>query len=120
MLNFRAIRQYVLVTGATGFIGAHVVDDLLSRGLKVRGATRSVAKGAAMIEARPQFKGQLDFVQIEDFEKLGVFADAVKDVDAVIHVASVCESCIPHLSFIHRLIMHPSLSPMTPRTTRRN
>ncbi|KAI0385995.1 NAD dependent epimerase/dehydratase [Hypomontagnella monticulosa] len=80
--------KYVLVTGATGFIGAHVVDDLLRRGLKVRGATRSLAKGKAMIEARPQFQGQLDFVQIDDFEKLGVFADAVKDVDAVIHVAS--------------------------------
>ncbi|KAI1764533.1 NAD dependent epimerase/dehydratase [Hypoxylon sp. FL1150] len=80
--------QYVLVTGATGFIGAHVVDNLLRRGLKVRGATRSLEKGQAMIEARPQFRGKLDFAQIDDFEKLGVFTDAVKDIDAVIHVAS--------------------------------
>ncbi|WQF80729.1 Putative NAD-dependent epimerase/dehydratase, NAD(P)-binding domain superfamily [Colletotrichum destructivum] len=79
---------YVLVTGATGFIGAHVVDALLSRGIKVRGATRSLAKGDAMIQARPRFAGRLDFVQIQDFEKLGVFTEAVKDVDAVIHVAS--------------------------------
>lgn len=82
--------DYVLVTGATGFIGAHVVDQLLSRGLRVRGATRSAAKGQAMIEARQQYRGKLDFVQIDDFEKLGVFTDAVKEVDAVIHVASVC------------------------------
>ncbi|KAH6710591.1 NAD dependent epimerase/dehydratase [Leptodontidium sp. MPI-SDFR-AT-0119] len=80
--------SYVLVTGATGFIGAHVVDVLLNRGLKVRGATRSIKKGEAMLQARPQFATQLDFVQIEDFEKSGVFEDAVKDVDAVIHVAS--------------------------------
>ncbi|KAK2002135.1 NAD dependent epimerase/dehydratase [Colletotrichum falcatum] len=80
--------NYVLVTGATGFIGAHVVDVLLSRGVKVRGATRSLAKGRAMIEARPQSADRLDFVQIQDFENTGVFAEAVKDVDAVIHVAS--------------------------------
>ncbi|KAH9225045.1 hypothetical protein DL95DRAFT_323162 [Leptodontidium sp. 2 PMI_412] len=80
--------SYVLVTGATGFIGAHVVDVLLNRGLKVRGATRSMKKGEAMLKARPQFATQLDFVQIQDFAKSGVFEDAVKDVDAVIHVAS--------------------------------
>ncbi|EFQ33925.1 NAD dependent epimerase/dehydratase [Colletotrichum graminicola] len=80
--------NYVLVTGATGFIGAHVVDVLLSRGIKVRGATRSPAKGRAMIEARPQFADRLDFVQVRDFEDTGVFSEAIKDVDAVIHVAS--------------------------------
>lgn len=81
--------SYVLVTGATGFIGAHVVDVLLKRGLKVRGATRSIAKGKQMLEARPEFVSQLDFVQIHDFEQQGVFAEAIQGVDAVIHVASV-------------------------------
>jgi hypothetical protein len=42
-----------------------------------------------MLEARPEFASKLDFVQIQDFEKTGVFDEAVKDVDAVIHVASV-------------------------------
>jgi nucleoside-diphosphate-sugar epimerase len=84
--------RYILVTGATGFIGAHVVDELLGRGLKVRGATRSLTKGEVMLKARPNFTSKLDFVQIEDFEKVGVFKDAVKDIDAVIHVASVCYS----------------------------
>ncbi|KXH46884.1 NAD dependent epimerase/dehydratase [Colletotrichum nymphaeae SA-01] len=83
-----SIPSHVLVTGATGFIGAHVVDVLLSRGLRVRGATRSLAKGNAMIKDRPEYAGKLEFVQIEDFEKLGVFLEAIKDVDAVVHVAS--------------------------------
>lgn len=82
-------RNYVLVTGATGFIGAHVVDQLLSRGLKVRGATRSMAKGNLMIQARPKYADRLDFVEVDDFEKPGRLHDAVKGVDAVIHVASV-------------------------------
>jgi len=62
---------------------------LLSRGLKVRGATRSNQKAQAMLSARPEYAAKLDFIQIQDFEQTGVFDDAVKDVDAVIHVASV-------------------------------
>lgn len=85
-------RKYVLVTGATGFIGAHVVDQLLRRGLKVRGATRTLAKGRAMMEARPQCASSLDFVEIDDFENPGRLDDAVRDVDAVIHVASVSDA----------------------------
>ncbi|CAK7206093.1 hypothetical protein SEUCBS139899_008876 [Sporothrix eucalyptigena] len=82
-------RQYVLVTGATGFIGAHVVDELLRRGLRVRGATRSLVKGNAMIQARLQYASSLDFVQIDDFAKPDNPLDhAVDGIDAVIHVAS--------------------------------
>lgn len=81
--------RYALVTGATGFIGAHVVDALLNRGLKVRGATRSISKGEAMIQARPQHASRLDFVEIQDFESGGSFEEAIKNVDGVIHVASV-------------------------------
>lgn len=87
-------REYVLVTGATGFIGAHVVDNLLSRGLRVRGATRSLAKGDVMIKARPQHASSLDFVEIDDFASPGRLDDAVKGVDAVIHVASVRQPLI--------------------------
>ncbi|CAG9936166.1 unnamed protein product [Clonostachys rosea f. rosea IK726] len=80
--------KHVLVTGATGFIGAHVVDELLRRGLKVRGATRSVAKGNLMMQARLQYGGRLDFVEVDDFERPGRLQEAVQGVDAVIHVAS--------------------------------
>ncbi|KAJ4253827.1 hypothetical protein NW762_010222 [Fusarium torreyae] len=80
--------KFVLVTGATGFIGAHVVDVLLARGIKVRGATRSLDKGREMIKARPKHSANLEFVQIQDFENPGGLAEAVKGVDGVIHVAS--------------------------------
>ncbi|RSL93838.1 hypothetical protein CDV31_014536, partial [Fusarium ambrosium] len=80
--------KFVLVTGATGFIGAHVVNTLLERGIKVRGATRSIEKGNAMIKVRPQHAGNLEFVQIQDFENPGGLEEAVQGVDGVIHVAS--------------------------------
>ncbi|RDW90018.1 uncharacterized protein DSM5745_01793 [Aspergillus mulundensis] len=80
--------NFVLVTGATGFIGAHIVDALLAQGLRVRGATRSMAKGEAMIAARPQYKDKLEFVQIDDFESPGGLVEAVSGVDGIIHTAS--------------------------------
>ncbi|KAL3472024.1 hypothetical protein BJX99DRAFT_13511 [Aspergillus californicus] len=80
--------KFVLVTGATGFIGAHIVDALLAHGLRVRGATRSLAKGNAMMKARPQYTDRLEFVQINDFERPGGLVEAVKDVDGIIHTAS--------------------------------
>lgn len=80
--------SYVLVTGATGFIGAHIVDELLRRGLKVRVAVRSQRKGERFQQAREQYASHLDIVQIGDFSEVASFADAVKDVTGVIHVAS--------------------------------
>ena len=86
--------RYILVTGSTGFIGAHVVDNLLARGYRVRGATRSAQKGEQMKAARPHYASKLDFVVIEDFTKTGVFDSAMDGIDGVIHVASVREPII--------------------------
>jgi nucleoside-diphosphate-sugar epimerase len=81
--------SYVLVTGATGFIGAHVLDDVLARGIKARVAVRSQAKGDALRQARPRYADRLDVVLIEDFKHASSSLDkAVEGVDGIIHVAS--------------------------------
>lgn len=79
---------YVLVTGATGFIGAHIVDELLARGFKVRAATRSEEKGESLKAARSRYASRLDTVLVRDFSEAASFAEAVEGVDGVIHVAS--------------------------------
>lgn len=77
------------MTGATGFIGAHIVDQLLQRGIKVRGTTRNLERAQRMIDARPKYADQLDFVQIQDFSEDTSFEDAVQGIDGIIHTASV-------------------------------
>ena len=81
--------ETVLVTGATGFIGAHIVDGLLRKGVTVRGTTRSLAKAEQMEAARPGYASKLHFVQIGDFSENVDFSEAMAGVDAIVHTASV-------------------------------
>jgi uncharacterized protein YbjT (DUF2867 family) len=66
-----------------------VVDNLLSKGIRVRAVARSKQKADAFLAARPGHASLLDFYFIEDLITPGAFDDAVKDVDGVIHIASV-------------------------------
>ncbi|KAI0111061.1 dihydroflavonol-4-reductase [Nemania sp. FL0031] len=82
--------SYILVTGATGLVGAHVVGNLLSKGFRVRGVARSKskAKADALLAAMRQRASRLDFFFIEDLTDPTAFDEAVKDIDGVIHLAS--------------------------------
>lgn len=42
-----------------------------------------------MVDARPQYAGRLDFVQIKDFTNNASFEEAVEGVDGIVHAASV-------------------------------
>lgn len=88
-MNYLNCHSYVLVTGATGLIGAHVVDNLLSKGIKVRAVARSKDKATAFLSERPVHAANLDFFFINDLTDENAFDDAVKEVDEVIHIASV-------------------------------
>jgi uncharacterized protein YbjT (DUF2867 family) len=83
--------SHVLVTGSTGFIGAHIVDILLQRGIKVTGTARSESKANAMKSARSQYtsSGQFSIAMTGDLTKPDAFDEAAKGVDAIIHTASV-------------------------------
>lgn len=102
--------SHVLVTGATGFIGAHIVNLLLERGVKVTGTARSEDKAATMSvkHAQETNEGTFHMILTGDLTKPNAFDDAIKGVDAIIHTASVSHlrsksrqtltSCIPWIA----------------------
>lgn len=80
----------VLVTGATGFIGSHIVNEILSHDGKVRAVARSESSTQGL---RKRFEkevasGALSFVYVPDMAKDGAFDEAVKGVSGIIHAAS--------------------------------
>ncbi|EXJ88190.1 hypothetical protein A1O1_05120 [Capronia coronata CBS 617.96] len=82
--------KLILMTGSTGHVGYRTLIEALSKGYKVRAAVRSEAKIAELKAAKPSqpYLDQLSFVIVSDMEKDGVFDEAVKDVDFIVHIAS--------------------------------
>ena len=70
----------VFVTGASGWIGSAVVDELLAAGHEVVGMARSDASAAALQARASACRGDLD-----DLDGIRAGAD---DADAVVHLAN--------------------------------
>jgi len=76
----------VLVTGATGFIGRHLVKALCSRNAKVLALARNAAR-VASLSTNDQVVGI-----VRDLAQAGSLAEVLRDVDAVFHLASEGEA----------------------------
>ncbi|OUW78138.1 MAG: hypothetical protein CBD74_11050 [Saprospirales bacterium TMED214] len=77
--------KHALVTGATGFIGHHLVQRLLAQGTVVKCLVRSESRSADLTQLDVKLvKGDL-----VDFKSL---AEAVKGVDVVYHLAGLTKS----------------------------
>ncbi|GAA5868530.1 hypothetical protein JCM8547_003176 [Rhodosporidiobolus lusitaniae] len=80
----------ILVTGANGYIGSHVVEEALKLGYRVRGVVRSPAKlGNLRKRWEDRFPGKFEVAVVSDLQKEGAFDEAMKGVDAVAHIAAV-------------------------------
>lgn len=82
--------ELVLVTGATGFIGAHVVEQALAAGLRVRATARSEGKAAAVrAYFEPRYPGHFETVLVPDMMAPGAYDAAIAGVAGVAHIAAV-------------------------------
>jgi len=81
----------VLVTGATGFIGAHVVEELVAAGYKVRGTSRSKDKAQFLLNyvEKTYGSGKLEIADVPDMIADGAYDEAVLGVAGIVHLASI-------------------------------
>ena len=70
----------VLVTGANGFIGSHVADQLIQAGYRVRGTARDISKISWVKDLFDERHGPGKFepVVVADMAKPGAYDDACK------------------------------------------
>ncbi|KAL1866154.1 hypothetical protein Plec18167_009153 [Paecilomyces lecythidis] len=78
----------VLVTGASGFVAAHVVQAFLDAGYAVKGTVRSEATAEKVRQTYAKYADKLSFAIVPDMAEPNAFNEAVKGVDGVIHTAT--------------------------------
>lgn len=70
----------VVLTSATGFIGSHVVDQVLAAGYRVHGTTRDVSKNSWLFEhfERKYGVGKFELYEVPDMNVDEAFQNVVK------------------------------------------
>ena len=79
----------ILLTGGAGFIGAHLANDLLANGYKVRVIDNLVPQVHGPGQKRPAYLPADAELQIADIRDSSAVARALDKVDQVVHLASL-------------------------------
>ena len=82
--------EWVLVTGANGYIASHVIDVLLDQGYNVRGTVRNEKAWLNKYFENKYGTGRFETHILTAMEKESAFDEAVKGVSGVIHI--VCST----------------------------
>ena len=77
----------ILVTGGAGFIGSHLVDELLEHGYDVRVLDSLIGQVHGAVE-RPAYLSRAAELQVGDVRDAQAVRKALEGVDAVVHLAA--------------------------------
>jgi NAD dependent epimerase/dehydratase len=93
------VHRSVLVTGAGGFIGSHLVERLVAEGARVRALIRYTSRsGIGYLRlAPPETRAQIEFT-FADLRDEHAVAEAMRDVEIVFHLGALIS--IPY-SYVH-------------------
>ncbi|KZV94640.1 NAD(P)-binding protein [Exidia glandulosa HHB12029] len=99
----------VLVTGATGYIAAHVVHAYLAAGFSVIGTVRSAPRGDYLVNLfNAEFPGKFEYALVSDIEAAGALDDLARQVDVIAHTASPVNQ--PAGDFDPQVLIGPALN----------
>lgn len=83
------MRKNVLITGGAGFIGAHVANELLAHGYRVRALDSLVPQVHGEERKRPAYLSDEVELIAGDIRNAALLAGALCDMDVVIHLAAI-------------------------------
>jgi uncharacterized protein YbjT (DUF2867 family) len=79
----------ILVTGASGFVGSHVVPELLRGGHRVVALARTPTAGERILERAPaEHRGKVG-IRIGDVTRPETLGPALEGIDAVLHLVAI-------------------------------
>jgi nucleoside-diphosphate-sugar epimerase len=81
-------KSLIFVTGATGFIGAEVVQQALEAGYRVRLSIRRSEQADTLKNRYAEYASDIETVIIPDITQHEPFEKALDDVEYIIHIAS--------------------------------
>lgn len=79
----------VLVTGANGYIGSHIVDQLLHLGYNVRGTVRNEKPWLNKLFEDKYGQNRFETCVVPSLDDAGAFVKAAKGASGFIHVVSL-------------------------------
>jgi dTDP-L-rhamnose 4-epimerase len=80
--------EHILITGGAGFIGAHVVNELLQHGHSVRVLDSLLPQVHGPDRKPPEYLSKDAELVIADVRDAGAVRNALRGIDAVIHLAA--------------------------------